>query len=378
MAGVIDLAPGALRKVPYVDLARQHRALKGELLAAVGDVLDGGQFILGAQVAEFEKRFAELCGARFAVGVGNGTDALTLSLRALGVGPGDEVITAANSFVASAGSIALCGATPVLVDAREDFNIDPAAVEKAVTPRTKALLPVHLTGRPADMDPLLELAKRRGLAVVEDCAQAVLAEYKGRRVGSMGAAGCFSLHPLKTLNACGDGGVIVTNDAALKERLMTARNLGLATRDNCAFFSVNSRLDTLQAAMLLVKLGYLESWTQARRCNAALYRKALDGVAGVDVPRDSPHERSVYHTFMIQSDKRDELKAFLAGRGVETAIHYPSPIHLQAAAKGLGRPPAGFPVTERLAARILSLPVYPELGEADIAYVAGLVREFHR
>jgi dTDP-4-amino-4,6-dideoxygalactose transaminase len=364
------------KRIPYVDLGAQHRPLRAEILEAVGKVLDSGQFILGEEVAEFERRFAALCGARYAVGVGNGTDALVMALRALGVGPGDEVITAANSFVASASCIALCGATPVLVDVREDYNIDPAAVEKAVTPRTKAVIPVHLTGRPADMDPLMALAKRHGFAVVEDCAQAVLAEYKGRRVGSIGTVGCFSLHPLKTLNACGDGGVLVTDDPALYERFKVMRNLGLATRENCVVFSGNSRLDTLQAAILLVKLKYLEAWTEGRRRNAAFYQMALAGIPGVVAPRDAAHERAVYHTFVIQSDRRDELKAFLAARGVDTAIHYPLPINRQTAAAALGA--GSFPVSDKLASKILSLPVYPELGEDELGTISGLIAEFHR
>ena len=307
----------------------------------------------------------------------NGTDALALTLRALGVGPGDEVITAANSFVASASCIALVGATPVLVDARPDYNIDPKAVEKALTKKTKAVIPVHLTGRPADMDALLDIGERQGVLIVEDAAQAVCAEYKGKKVGSMGVAGCFSLHPLKNLNALGDAGIITTGDAALAERLRVLRNLGLVTRENCTTFSGNSRLDTLQAAMLLVKLKYLPAWTAARRRHAAYYQDALKGVAGLSVPRDAAGETAVYHTFIVMSEKRDALKAFLAERGVDTGVHYPVPIHLQDAARSLGWKAGAFPETERQTARILSLPVYPELSDEDRARVASLVREFH-
>lgn len=365
------------KRIPYVDLAGQHRPLKAELLAAAGRVIDSGQFILGPEVGEFEARFAALHGVSHAVGVANGTDALVLCLRALGIGPGDEVVTAANSFVASAACVALVGATPVLADVRADYNLDPKAVEKALTKKTKAIIPVHLTGRPADMGALMDLAKRKGLLVVEDAAQAVLAGYKGRKVGSFGAAGCFSLHPLKTLNALGDGGVITTNDAALAERLRVLRNLGLQTRDNCVAFSGNSRLDTLQAAMLLVKLKHLPAWTEARRRHAAAYRKALAGVPGLVAPQDAPGEEAVYHTFIIMSEKRDGLKAFLAERGVDTAVHYPVPIHLQDAAQALGWRLGAFPEAERQAARILSLPVYPELSDEDRTRVADLVKEFH-
>lgn len=366
-----------MRKIPYVDLARQHQALKAELLEAAARVIDSGRFILGPEVASFEERFARLCGARFAVGVGNGTDALVLALRASGLGPGDEVITPANSFVASASCVALVGAKPVLVDVGEDYNIDPGAAERAVTARTKAILPVHLTGRPADMDAILGLARRKGLVVVEDCAQAVCAEHRGRRVGSLGTFGCFSLHPLKTLNALGDGGVVTTSDPDLHERLQVLRNLGLKTRDDCVVWSGNSRLDALQAAFLLVKLGRVEAWTQARRHLAALYRRALAGVRGVVVPEERAHERAVYHTFVIQSERRDALRRFLMEEGVETSIHYPLPIHLQAAAGSLGLGRGSFPRAERQAARILSLPVYPELGEDGVSAVAGLIRRFH-
>lgn len=364
-------------KVPYLDLAAQHRPLKAELLDAVGSVIDSGQFILGPQVPAFEAALAAVCGTKHAVGLNSGTDALILALRALGVGPGDEVITAANSFVASASAAALVGATPVLVDVRDDYNMDPEALARAVTPRTKAIIPVHLTGRPADMDPILAVAKKHKLSVIEDCAQAIAAEYRGRRVGSMGTIGCFSLHPLKTLNACGDGGAAVTDDAALLAKMVLLRNLGLQSRENCTDWSSNSRLDTVQAAMLLVKLKHLDAWTAARRKNAAFYQEALAGIPGLVAPRDQSFEKAVYHTFIVQADRRDALKAFLAERGIDTAIHYPRPIHLQDAAKPLGKPPGSFPVAERQAGRILSLPVYPELSRSQLDWVAASIREFY-
>jgi len=364
-------------KVPYLDLPAQHRPLKAELLEAVGGVIDRGQFILGPEVAAFEAGLAAACGTKHAVGLNSGTDALILALRALGVGPGDEVITAANSFVASAAVIALAGATPVLVDVREDYNMDPDALERAVTARTKAVMPVHLTGRPADMDPILAVAKKHGLVVVEDCAQAIAAEYRGRRVGSFGAVGCFSLHPLKTLNACGDGGAAVTDDPVLRDKILLMRNLGLKSRENCTVWSSNSRLDTIQAAMLLVKLKHLDAWTEGRRRNAAFYQKALAGVPALLVPGDQKHEKAVYHTFIVQSERRDELKVFLAARGIDTAIHYPRPIHLQDAAAPLGKPRGSYPVAERQAERILSLPVYPELTREQLEWVAASIRDFH-
>jgi dTDP-4-amino-4,6-dideoxygalactose transaminase len=273
--------------------------------------------------------------------------------------------------------IAMVGARPVFVDVREDYNMDPSLIQRAITPRTRAILPVHLTGRPADMNPILDIARARRLHVIEDCAQAVLAEYKGKRVGSFGTAGCFSLHPLKTLNACGDGGVLTTHDAHLAEQFKIMRNIGLRTRDDSVVWSGNSRLDTLQAAVLLVKLKYLNAWTERRRANARFYQEHLAGLAQVQAPVDKPHERAVYHTFIIQADRRDELKAHLAKLGIGTAIHYPVPIHLQSVARDLGYGPGSFPVAERQAQRILSLPVYPELREAELQHVVAGIRSFY-
>ena len=363
--------------IPYVDLAAQHSVLRGELLAAVGRVLDHGRFILGPEVEEFEACIAELCGVRHAVAVGNGTDALVLALRALNVGPGDEVITPPNSFVASAAAVVLVGATPVFVDVADCLNIDVSLIERAITPRTRAILPVHLTGRPARMGAVLEIARRRGLVVVEDCAQAILAESDGRRVGSLGEIGCFSLHPLKTLNACGDGGVLTTNDSAIATRLRELRNIGLRTRENCVEWSGNSRLDTLQAAMLLVKLPHLHGWTERRRENAHLYHQLLADLPEVVCPVEHHGERSVYHTYVIQAERRDQLKAYLADAGVGTQIHYPVPIHLQSAARGLGYSLGTFPKAEAQAGRILSLPAYPELTRAELTRVASHIRQFY-
>jgi len=363
--------------VPYVDLARQHAALKGELLEAIGRVIDHGTFILGPEVDTFEQEMARLSGTRFAVAVNSGTDAIILSLRAAGVGPGDEVITAPNSFVASASSIALVGARPVFVDVRDDYNIDPDRIEAAITPRTKAIVPVHLTGRPCAMDRIAEIAARHNLAVVEDCAQAVLASYRGRPVGGWGTFGCFSLHPLKTLNACGDGGVITTSDPDAAETLRHMRNIGLRTRDDCVVWSGNSRLDTVQAAVLLVKLKYLRAWTERRRDNAAYYRARLADVPEISVPGERDGEYAVYHTCVVQADRRDQLREFLAARGIGSAVHYPVPIHLMRAARDLGLAAGAFPVTERQAQRILSLPVFPELATAELDAVIFAIREFY-
>jgi dTDP-4-amino-4,6-dideoxygalactose transaminase len=362
-------------RVKYVDLPAQVRPLRSELLAAVAQVLDDGDFILGKSVGEFECRFAGLCKTKYAFGVANGTDALVMALKALGIGAGDEVITVSNSFLATAASIALVGAKPVFVDVRDDYNIDPALIERAVTPRTKAIIPVHLTGKPADMQPIMEVAHKRKLHVIEDAAQAVGAEYHGKRVGSFGIINCFSLHPLKNLNACGDAGVMTTNDDALADKLRKMRNHGLRNRDESEFFAYNSRLDSIQAAILNVKFGHLERWTEARRVNAAFYREQLKDV--VWCPSDAPHEKQVFHTFVIQAERRDELQKFLLEQGVETKIHYPIPIHLMPAAQGLGCKRGDLPVTERLAQTILSLPIYPELTTEQKEWVVAAIRTFY-
>ena len=364
-------------KVPYVDLAAQHAPIKQSLMDAVERVIDHGQFILGHEVEAFEKRFAEMCGVRYAVGVNSGTDALILGLRVLGVGPGDEVITPPNSFVASAGCIVAGGAKPVFVDVAEDYNLDPDLIEDALTSRTKAILPVHLTGRPAEMGPITEIAQKHGLRVVEDAAQAVAAEYRGKRVGSLGDVGCFSLHPLKTLNACGDGGVITTDDPAIDDEIKVLRNIGLRSRDDCVAWAPNSRLDEMQAAILMVKFDHLDEWTEQRRRNAQIYYQALAGITGIQVPVDFPHQRAVYHTFVIQAENRPQLVEYLSDREIGTAVHYPVPIHLQKAAKDLGYGQQSFPVTERQADRVLSLPVHPDLQPSQIEYVASCIRSFY-
>jgi dTDP-4-amino-4,6-dideoxygalactose transaminase len=358
-----------------VALDLQQRLLKPELMTAIESVIDGGQFILGGEVAEFERRFAELTGSPAAVGIASGTCALLLALRALGIGEGDEVVTPANSFVASAATIALAGARPVLVDVRDDFNVDPDLVERAVTGRTRAIVPVHLTGRPAAMDRIEEIARRRGLAIIEDAAQAVGARLGGRSVGTFGEIGCFSLHPLKNLGACGDAGIVTVSDESLARALRQSRNHGLRDRDNCESFSYNCRLDTLQAAILNVKLRHLEAWTAAKRRLAARYRQALSDV--VRVPDERPGEFAVYQTFVVRADRRDDLQRHLLARGIDSKIHYPVPIHLQAAARSLGYAKGDFPVTERLATEILSLPIYPELTDEQVDLVVAGVRSFY-
>jgi dTDP-4-amino-4,6-dideoxygalactose transaminase len=362
--------------VPYINLGLQNVPLKEQLIAEFWKVMESGQFIAGEALSAFEKSFAAIAQTKYALGVANGTDALFLSLKAIGVIEGDEVITAPNSFLASASSIALIGAIPVFADVREDFNLDPVKVEKAITPKTKAIIAVHLTGRPAPMNELLEVAKKHNIQLIEDCAQAVRAEYDGKRVGGFGITGCFSLHPLKNIAAAGDGGVITTNDEKIYNYLLKARNHGLKNRDECDFWSYNSRLDNLQAALLNVKLNYLEKWTERRREIANLYYEKFKGL-NILAPHDKPNEKAVYHTFIIQTNQRDELKSFLADRGIDTKVHYPIPIHYQEAAKYLGYKKGDFPVTERQSETILSFPVYPELTDEQVNYITDCVVEFY-
>jgi len=363
--------------VPYVALGIQARRVKPALMAAVERVIDHGIYILGPETTEFERRFAQYCGTRYAVGVADGTSALILVLRALGIGRGDEIVTAPNSFIASAASAALLGATPRFADVgRHDMNLDPGRLEEAITPRTKAIVVVHLTGQAADMDAILKVAERHGIPVVEDAAQAVGSTYHDRKTGSMGAAGCFSLHPLKNLHAIGDAGIVTTNDEKIHAWLVQGRNHGLRTRDESAFWSTNSRLDTLQAAVLGVMLDHLDTWIAERRAIAAEYCAALRDVVGV--PDEVPGTFHSYQTFMIRAERREALLAHLKARGVDAKVHYPVPIHRQPAAQGLGYGPDDFPVASWLAERIVSLPLYPELTAAQRAAVIDGVRSFYR
>ncbi len=364
-------------KVPYIHLGQQHEPIKQEILKSVEALLDNGNYILGEEVSTFEKRFAALCQTKYALGIGNGTDTMILSMRALGIGAGDEVITAPNSYLASASSIALTGATPVFADVREDYNIDPAQIEKAITKKTKAIIPVHLTGRPADLDAIMTIATKHNLHVIEDCAQAVGARYKNKSVGSFGITGSFSLHPLKNLGACGDGGVITTNDEKLFSYLSKARTHGHSSRDEVDFWSFNSRLDNLQAAILNIKFNSLEKWNNRRREIAERYWKGLHQLP-MYVPKDKEYEHAVYHTFIIQTDKRDALMTYLREQGVDTKIHYPVPIHLQKAAAYLGYKKGDFPVTEKQCETILSLPVFPQLDNEQVDYVIEKINSFYK
>ncbi len=364
--------------IPYVDLAAQHRPLKDEILEAVGRVIDSGQFILGDELGRFEEEFAASCGVKHAVGVNSGTDALILALKCLGIGPGDEVITAPNSYLASASCIALAGAVPIFADVRGDLNLDPASVADKITPRTKAIIPVHLTGKPAPMKELLAIAQERGLEVIEDAAQAAGASLDGKPVGTFGKIGCFSLHPLKNLNACGDGGMLTTDDDTICQRLRLLRNHGQPNRNDCLEFSLVSRLDTVQAAILRTKLRRLPDISARRRANAEHYRRRLKNCSRLQCPADGPGEFCVYHTFVVQADKRDELARHLEKAGIGTAIHYPVPIHLMTVGRRMGHREGDFPICERQAGRILSLPIHPQLEPAQIDEVADAILDFYK
>jgi dTDP-4-amino-4,6-dideoxygalactose transaminase len=365
-----------IRNVPFVDLAQQNRTLRDEMMEAIGGVFDHGQFILGAEVETFEERFAEYCNLPYAVGLNSGLDALILGLRALDVGPGDEVITPPNSYIASSGAIGLLDARPVFVDVKADYNIDPSTIEAAITERTKAIMPVHLTGRPCEMDTIREIADRHSIPIIEDAAQSITARYKNQATGSLGAIGCFSLHPLKTLNACGDGGVVTTGDPKIYQRLLQLRNHGLKNRDECVEWGYNSRLDSIQAAILLVKLKHIEEWTEQRRTNAKIYQTELHDVGDLILPGDQEHEYSAYHTFIIRTKNRDALNTHLREQGVGTGVHYPIPIHLQEAAAYLGYSPGDFPEAELQATEILSLPIHQGLVQEDLSYVVDCVKSF--
>jgi dTDP-4-amino-4,6-dideoxygalactose transaminase len=365
-----------LPPVPFVDLVAQYGTIAEEIQEATTKVIREADFILGREVRLFEEAFAVFCEARHAIGVDSGTSALELALRAYEIGPGDEVITAANSFIASALAISHAGAKPVLVDVDPcTYTIDVTGIERAITPRTKAIIPIHLYGHPAHMEPILQLAEKYGLIVVEDACQAHGARYKGKRAGSMGHAAAFSFYPGKNLGAYGDGGIVVTNDAEIAERLQMLRNYGQKEKYQHLSRGYNRRLDTLQAAVLRVKLKYLEKWNAARGWNAELYQKSLYG-SGVLTPREAAGADSVWHLYVIRTEQRDTLREHLVSRGVQASIHYPIPIHLQPAYKDLGYQRGDFPVTEACAQQILSLPMYAELRAEQIEYVARTITEF--
>jgi len=362
--------------IPYLDLTAHHAALRDELAAAIARVLDGGQFILGPDVAAFEAAFAGYCGVGHGVAVNSGTSALHLALLAAGIGPGDEVITTPFTFVATVAAIEHAGARPVLADVDPGTGtLDPAAVEACITPRTRAILPVHIHGHPADMARLGDLGRRHGIAVIEDAAQAHGAEDGGRRAGSLGDIGCFSFYPSKNLGTAGEGGIVVTGDEAVARRLRQLRDWGQDGKHNHVVKGFNARMPAIQGAVLGVKLPYLEGWIAARRRLAQHYRRALAGVPGLRLPAERPGTRHVYHVFAVRVPDRDRVRAALAARGIATEIHYPAPVHLLPPWAGLGYRAGDLPNAERLARETLSLPLYPELAESDADTVADALRD---
>ena len=361
-------------KIPFVDIQTQYQNLKAEMDSAVQRVMVRGDFVLGEDLTQFEKEFAAYCGVEHCMGLADGGNAIQVALRALDVGPGDEVIVPTHTFIASVLGVWQAGATPVLVDVDPKYyTMDPVATARAITPKTKALLPVHLYGQPADMDPLLELAKKHRLAVVEDAAQAHGAEYKGRRCGSIGDIASFSFYPGKNLGAYGDGGGVTTRRADLAEKIRIFRNYGQHPKNVHPIKGINCRLDTMQAAVLRVKLGHLDSWNAKRREAAARYQALLKGLP-IGLPESAPWSTSVWHLYVIQTSNRAGVQKALDEAGAAHGIHYPTPIHLQPAFADLGKGPGSFPVSEALAPQILSLPMYPEITEEQQARVAAAVR----
>jgi dTDP-4-amino-4,6-dideoxygalactose transaminase len=364
-------------KVPLLDLRAQFDTIRGEIRAAVDEVLESQQFINGPQVKELEGLVAQYSQCKAAVGVSSGTDALLCALMALGIGPGDEVVTSPYSFFATAGSIARTGARCVFVDIdRDTFNLNPALLGAAITERTKAVIPVHLFGQVADMDPVLEIARQHRLFVIEDAAQAIGATYKDRQAGSMGTVGCFSFFPSKNLGGLGDGGMIVTQDAELGEKLVVFRNHGSKPKYYHHFVGGNFRLDTLQAAALIVKLRYLDGWSEKRRSNARKYDALLAGIPAITRPVVHPRGVSIYNQYVIRAQKRDALQAFLKEHEVGTEVYYPVSLHEQECFEDLGYRRGAFPESEEAARTSLALPIYPELKDEQIEYVAVLLREF--
>lgn len=363
-------------KVPFLDLKAHHAPLIEKFDRAIREVIESNAFAGGPFVEKFEEEFAAFCGSSYAIGVGNGTDALWLTLLALGIGEGDEVITVPNTFIATAEAIAYCKARPVFVDVDPDtFTMNPAELEKSVTERTKAIVPVHLFGQPADMDPILEFARARGLFVIEDAAQAHGAKYKGREAGTMGDAGCFSFYPGKNLGAFGEAGAVVTSDLELQKRIQVLRDHGQSRKYYHAVMGWNCRMDGIQAAVLSIKLRHLEQANLLRREHALRYNRAFAGIDELITPVEAHYSQHVYHVYALRVQERDEVRRHLQEKGVGCAVHYPIPVHLQEACRNLGYQEGAFPIAEKLAEEFLSLPMFPELTAEQIEYVACCVSE---
>lgn len=348
-----------------------------DILRKIREVVVSCEFTLGREVDRFEDEFAALAGTRHAIGVGSGTDALFLALKVLGVGEGDEVVTTPYTFYATVGAIVTAGARPVFVDVGPDYNIDPGKIEAAVTPRTKVILPVHWSGKPCDMDPIMRISETHGLAVIEDACHAVKATYKDRPAGSLGTIGCFSFHPLKNLNVWGDGGIITTNTDTLAAKLRLLRNHGLRNRDECEIFAYNSRLDTIQAVVARHLLQKLDHITESRIANAAYFDEKLRGIPQITFPEREPYIKQVYHLYMVSCERRDELQRFLIEHGVDAKVHYPTPMHLQPASLAFGYREGDFPLCEATVRSVLSLPVHEFITREQQDRVVALIREFY-
>ncbi len=361
--------------IPFLDLKAQYESIKDEVLAAVSATLASTQFVLGKEVAAFEEEFAAYSGGKFGIGVNSGTSALHLALLAAGVKPGDEVITVSSTFVATVAAIDYTGARPVFVDVDpQTLNMDAMQVEAAITERTKVIMPVHLHGQPADLDPLLDIARRHGLLIIEDAAQAHAAEYKGRRVGSIGDLGCFSFYPGKNLGAYGEGGMVVTNNDEFAHTIRMLRDWGQERKYQHVLKGFNYRMEGVQGAILRVKLRHLDAWTEARRHHAACYDELLADIA-VQKPVEMPGTKHVYHVYAIRTPKRDQMQESLQAKEIQTGIHYPIPVHLQKAYADFGYELGDLPVTEQAARELLSLPMFAELQESQIEAVCTAVRE---
>ncbi len=364
-------------KVPFLDLKAQYLSIKDEVDAAIHNVLDNTAYILGKPVAEFEKAFAEAHSSKHCLGLSSGTDGNHLVLWALGIKPGDEVIIPADTFIATAWGATLCGATPVFVDCEPDsYNMDPKKVEAAITPKTKAIVAVHLYGQPTDMDPIQEIATRHNIHLVEDCAQSHLAEYKGKKTGSLTIAASFSFYPGKNLGAYGESGAVTTSDDDLAIYFKKLREHGSLKKYHHETLGHNYRMEGIQGAVLGVKMKYLNAWTEGRRANAKKYGQLLGGIEQIKLPIEMPYAKHVYHLYVIQTAKRDELSNYLNENGIATGLHYPIPLHLQECFKDLGYKKGDFPVTEQLADNCLSLPMFPELNDDQLSYISETIKKF--
>lgn len=366
-------------KIDFVDLKRQYLSIKEGIDAAIMDVLNKTSYIMGENVLKFQEEFSGFCGAKYAIGVNSGSAALQLSLIAAGIKPGDEVITTPFTFIATAEAISNVGAKPVFVDIDKTYNIDAAKIEDAITEKTKAILPVHLYGQCADMDTILEIAKKHKLKVIEDACQAHGAEYKGRKAGSIGDVGCFSFYPSKNLGAYGDGGMVITNNEEIANKVAMLRDHGrsLGEKYKHSKIGFNERLDAIQAAVLRVKLGHLNEWNEKRRKNAALYTQFLKGTGSI-TPLEASYAKHIYHLYVIRIKGRDKLQEYLKNNGISAVIHYPIPLHLQPAYCFLRYKKGDFPVAEEYSSDIISLPMFPELKKEEIEFIAGKIKEFSK